>query len=132
MQHKLTAKRFWQIAEKRLKLTDLPPLPSTKERTPFLAALPERLAREPVQDWLKRCQVGSAKIIPFPQPKRLLPLAEITRLAADSGLERYPLPDPGRFLESDDGRFRLKIIGEVPETIRIMLQTLGLLKSVWA
>ena len=56
MPRQLTAKQPWQIAEKRLKLIYLPPLPNTKERTQLLAALPEILAKEPVQDWLKRCR----------------------------------------------------------------------------
>ena len=64
---------------------------------------------------------------------RFTPLTEIVRLAADSaGVSReVPLPDPGRAIESADGRFRLTIAAEAGG-IRVGVQALGLASDLFA
>ena len=72
----------------------------------------------------------SAEIIPFnPRRQRFLPVAEITRLAADSAGARLELP--ARELETADGRFRLQVSSEGDQVV-IAVQTLGLAADQFA
>ncbi|MCP4699077.1 MAG: hypothetical protein GY862_19825 [Gammaproteobacteria bacterium] len=126
MQTKLTDEQgLWRKAAKRLELIYLPPLPTAEEREALLAALPQKPLEMSVREWLKLCRADIRKSKTPPSRVCLRPLAEIVRLAADSGKEKYPLPDPGRFLESKDERFRLAITAETPDNIHITLKALG-------
>lgn len=122
---------FWEAAEKRLDKVDRDP-PISLERVEQLSlSVPAHYHEEPLVDWLQRVRNASVqvanKIIPFrAKPRwRFTPLAEIQRLAADSSAKEIPLPDPGRALETEDGRFRLTITAQEGQ-LEIWIETLGL------
>jgi hypothetical protein len=133
------ARALWREARRRLALVDLDP-PVTRDRIDrLLAALPPRQPGEDLGGWLRRAggaeQRPSAEILTFPGAGRVrfTPLTEIVRLAADSaGVSgEVPLPDPGRAIESADGRFRLTIAAEAGG-IRVGVQALGLAGDLFA
>ena len=127
---------LWREAERRLRLVDpAPPLDMAKVDAVH-GVLGPRRRDESLRDWLRRGQAPapqerrSAEIIPFnPRRQRFLPVAEITRLAADSAGARLELP--ARELETADGRFRLKVSSE-GEQVVIAVQTLGLAADQFA
>jgi hypothetical protein len=130
--HKLSqaeALALWREAERRLRLVDREP-PLTMAKVDGLRQLlGERRADESLADWLLRARNEarearpSAQIIPFsPRRQRFVPVAEITRLAADSADGEIGLPV--RELETEDGRFRLAITIEGDQLL-IKLQALG-------
>jgi hypothetical protein len=130
--HKLSraeALALWREAERRLRLVDREP-PLTMAKVDGLRqVLGERRADESLADWLLRARSEtrqprpSAQIIPFsPRRQRFVPVAEITRLAADSAGSEIGLPV--RELETADGRFRLAVRAEGDQLL-IELQALG-------
>lgn len=127
---------LWREAERRLRLVDpAPPLDMAKVDAVH-GVLGPRRRDESLRDWLRRGQAPapqerrSAEIIPFnPRRQRFLPVAEITRLAADSAGARLELP--ARELETADGRFRLKVSSEGDQVV-IAVQTLGLAADQFA
>jgi hypothetical protein len=130
--HKLSqaeALALWREAERRLRLVDREP-PLTMAKVDGLRQLlGERRADESLADWLLRARNEarekrpSAQIIPFsPRRQRFVPVAEITRLAADSAGSEIGLPV--RELETADGRFRLAVMAE-GDHLLIRLQALG-------
>jgi hypothetical protein len=120
---------LWREAERRLRLVDREP-PLTMAKVDGLRqVLGERRADESLADWLLRARSEtrqprpSAQIIPFsPRRQRFVPVAEITRLAADSAGSEIGLPV--RELETADGRFRLAVRAEGDQLL-IELQALG-------
>jgi hypothetical protein len=130
--HKLSpaeALALWREAERRLRLVDREP-PLTMAKVDGLRQLlGERRTDESLADWLLRARKEareerpSAQIIPFsPRRQRFVPVAEITRLAADSAGSEIGLPV--RELETADGRFRLAVTAEGDQLL-IGLQALG-------
>ena len=137
---------LWLEARRRLALADVAP-PVTRERVDrLLAALPPRRPDEDLRGWLRRGAEAadgerrpspSARVIAFPGAGRVrfTPITEIVRLAADSAGAggEIPLPDPGRAIESADGRFRLTIAAdEAGGGIRVAVQALGLASDLYA
>jgi hypothetical protein len=120
---------LWREAERRLRLVDREP-PLTMAKVDGLRQLlGQRRADESLAEWLLRARSEareerpSAQIIPFsPRRQRFVPVAEITRLAADSAGSEIGLPV--RELETADGRFRLAVRAEGDQLL-IELQALG-------
>lgn len=137
---------LWLEARRRLALADVAP-PVSRERVDrLLAALPPRRPDEDLRGWLRRGAGAaggerrpspSAEVVAFPGAGRVrfTPITEIVRLAADSAGAggKIPLPDPGRAIESADGRFRLTIAAdEAGGGIRVAVQALGLASDMYA
>ena len=134
------AEELWLLAERRLHLTDREP--SVMDQVDaLLQVMGPRRRTETLTDWLRRSQAPeveenarpSAEIIPFsprfnPKRQRFTAVAEIVRLAADSGGE---IALPSRELETADGRFRLKVTSEADQVV-IEIQTLGLAADEFA
>lgn len=128
------AEELWLMAERRLSLVDRDP-PALRQADALLEMLGRRRSDESLTDWLQRSQAPqaeetrpSAEIIPFsprfnPKRQRFTAVAEIVRLAADSGGNEIALPS--RELETADGRFRLKVTSEADQVV-IEIQALGL------
>ena len=116
---------FWKVVLHRLELAASDPPLSRREAAELLAQLPPRRGAETVGDRIRRATAEAR----LPQRRdnviyvNFRPLIAIQRLAADSG-EEAPLPDPGRPLESADGRFRLSIAAVAGE-LRLTLEALG-------
>lgn len=133
---------FWREAGRRLSLVDRD-APVTLGRVDrLLDALPEHYPQEMLGNWLRRVIAASgasadssaANIIPLrAKPQwRFTPLANIKRLAADSnGSGVAPLPDPGRTLETEDGRFRLTVTAEDGH-VHLLIETLGFAADLFA
>jgi hypothetical protein len=119
---------LWREAAQRLRLVDREPALTAARVDGLLQLLGPRPQGESVAEWLTRRRTAgsertSAQIIPFnPRRHRFIPVAEITRLAADSGGTGIPLP--ARELETADGRFRLSVV-LVGAQIVITVQALG-------
>ena len=118
---------FWNIIAHRLELAASKPPLSKQEAADYLAQLPPRRDQETLGDRIRRAAQ--------PIPTNVIyvnfrPLIAIQRLAADSG-EAAPLPDPGRPLESADGRFRLWMTA-VNGQIQLMLEALGFASDEFA
>lgn len=122
---------MWQEAERRLRLVDRAPPLQMAQVDALLAAVGPRRRDESLRDWLQRSQAPaptpidrpSAEIIRFsPRQHRFQPVAEITRLAADTAGADLALPS--RELETADGRFRLEVTSEGDQVV-IRVQTLG-------
>ena len=108
------AVELWRRAEQRLRLVDTEPPVALAKVDTLLQALGRRRQGEPLRDWLDRgrapaasAERPSAEIIPFspkfnPERQRFTAVAEIVRLAADSGGSGIALPS--RELETADGR----------------------------
>jgi hypothetical protein len=139
-QRKLTdaeALTLWREAERRLRLVDPAPPLETTQVDALLEVLGPRRPDESLRDWLRRSQAPAApeqrpaaEVIPFsPRRQRFVPVAEITRLAADTAGARLELP--ARDLETADGRFRLKVSSEGNQVV-IAVQTLGLAADQFA
>jgi len=142
--HKLSdseAEELWRLAEQRLRLVDREPPVALSQVDALLQALGPRRREESLGAWLQRSRAPqaaaaprpSAEIIPFSprfnaRRQRFTPLAEIVRLAADSGGE---LALPLRELETADGRFRLEVTGEGDQVV-IAIQALGLAADEFA
>jgi len=140
-QGKLTdaeALALWREAERRLRLVDVEPPLSMARVDAALEVLGPRREGESLEAWLKRGQDAqrrvderpSAEIIPFnPRRQRFTPMAEITRLAADTSGPDVPLPS--RELETADGRFRLRTVLEADQLV-LTLEALGLASDEFA
>ena len=130
---------LWRRAEQRLRLTDIEPPLSWSRVDAVRKALGPRHPGESLRGWLQRARAGApvarpaaevAPLIAFdPTRQRFVPLAGITRLAADSAGTEIELPT--RELESSDGRFRLRVEPAGGEVV-IMLQALGLASDDFA
>lgn len=133
MQKELNTKQelaLWQRAEARLDLLNLESIPTQEEINELLTKLPIYNTDEPLSKWTKACQnylekQVDNKVVPFKAWAKLPALTSITRLAADSGQNDYPLPGPGRIFDSNDGRFSLSIEAAPNKQIHIKLWTLG-------
>ena len=135
------AVELWRRAEQRLRLVDTEPPVAFANVDTLLQVLGRRRQGEPLRDWLDRGRARaapverpSAEIIPFspkfnPKRQRFTAVAEIVRLAADSGGSGIALPS--RELETGDGRFRLKVTSEGDQLL-LELQTLGLAADEFA
>jgi hypothetical protein len=136
------AEELWLMAERRLRLIDRDPPVALGQVDTLLQALGPRRSEESLADWLRRSQAPkveaaprpSAEIIPFsprfnPKRQRFTAVAEIVRLAADSGGSEIALPS--RELETADGRFRLKVTSEADQVV-IEIQALGLAADEFA
>ena len=135
------AVELWRRAEQRLRLVDTEPPVALAKVDTLLQVLGRRRQGEPLRDWLDRGRAPaasverpSAEIIPFspkfnPKRQRFTAVAEIVRLAADSGGSGIALPS--RELETGDGRFRLKVTSEGDQLL-LELQTLGLAADEFA
>ena len=135
------AVELWRRAEQRLRLVDTEPPAAFANVDTLLQVLGRRRQGEPLRDWLDRGRARaapvyrpSAEIIPFspkfnPKRQRFTAVAEIVRLAADSGGSGIALPS--RELETADGRFRLKVTSEGDQLL-LELQTLGLAADEFA
>jgi hypothetical protein len=132
---------LWRRAERRLRLVDREPPVTLGEVDALLQILGPRREQESLGEWLQRARAPraeaaprpSAEIIPFSprfnaKRQRFTPMAEIVRLAADSGGE---IALPARELETADGRFRLKVTGEGDQVV-IEVQALGLAADEFA
>jgi hypothetical protein len=132
---------LWRRAEQRLRLVDTEPSVAIAKVDALLQVLGPRRQGETLGDWLERgrapatpAERPSAEIIPFspkfnPRRQRFTAVAEIVRLAADSGGAGIALPS--RELETADGRFRLRVTSEGEELL-IELQALGLAADEFA
>ena len=132
---------LWRRAEQRLRLVDTEPPVALAKVDALLQILGPRRQGEALGEWLERgrtrtasAERPSAEIIPFsprfnPKRQRFTAVAEIVRLAADSGGLGIALPS--RELETADGRFRLKVTSEGEELV-IALQALGLAADEFA
>jgi hypothetical protein len=129
------ALELWRRAEQRLRLVDTEPPVTMAKVDALLRILGPRRQGEALGDWLERGRTRaaapterpSAEIIPFsprfnPKRQRFTAVAEIVRLAADSG--GFGIALPSRELETADGRFRLKVESAGEELV-ITLQALG-------
>jgi hypothetical protein len=136
------AEELWRMAEHRLRLIDREPPVALSQVDALLQTLGSRRREESLTDWLQRSRAAateaaprpSAEIIPFspkfsPKRQRFTPVAEIVRLAADSGGREIALPS--RELETADGRFRLKVTSEADQVV-IEIQALGLAADEFA
>lgn len=129
---------LWREAERRLRLVDVEP-PLTMARVDAaLEVLGPRREGESLEAWLKRGQDAqrqvderpSAQIIPFnPRRQRFVPMAEVTRLAADTAGPEVPLPAPE--LETADGRFRLRTALEADQVV-LTVEALGFASDQFA
>lgn len=117
--------KFWSILLHRLELAASAPPLSREEAAELLAQLPPRRGQETLIDRIHRAMDADNVI-----PVNFRPLITIYRLAADSG-EIAPLPDPGRPLETADGRFRLWIRG-ANSKIQLTLEALGFASDEFA
>jgi hypothetical protein len=135
------AVELWRRAEQRLRLVDTEPPVAPAKVDALLQILGPRRQGEALADWLARgrapaapAERPSAEIIPFsprfnPKRQRFTAVAEIVRLAADTGGAGIALPSCE--LETQDGRFRLKV-ASLGEELVITLQALGLAADQFA
>jgi hypothetical protein len=107
---------LWQEVKTDLKQLQAEPPASIEDVDELLALLPKRQANESFRQWLERSHT---------QLWEFEPLTEIIRLAADTSNSEFPLPDPGRALESQDGQFRLYISAPKPGKIVLKIEALG-------
>ena len=130
---------LWREADRRLRLVDLEHPQPMAQVDALLEILGPRRRDESLTQWLQRGQKQaeaapverpSAEIIPFnPRRQRFTPVAEITRLAADTSGPDLPLPT--RELETADGRFRFHATLEADQVL-LTLQALGLAADEFA
>jgi hypothetical protein len=132
------ARALWREAERRLRLVDIEPPLSMARVDGLLETLGPRRQGETLGAWLARGrgseaaapEQASAQIIPFsPRRQRFVPVAKIVRLAADTAGPEVMLP--GKELETEDGRFRLRVRPEGDQVV-IELQALGLASDQYA
>lgn len=129
------ALELWRRAEQRLRMVDTEPPVAMAKVDALLQILGPRQSGESLEAWLQRGRTAeaepterpSAEIIPFSRAfnakrQRFVPVAEIVRLAADTGGPGISLPS--RELETTDGRFRLKVTREADQVV-IAVQALG-------
>lgn len=132
------AEPLWREARRRLQNVEVEP-PLTRARLDALQSrLGPRGAEEDLRSWLRGGRrareapppAESAVIIPFePGHQRFRPVSRFTRLAADTSGGRLELPE--RELESDDGRFRLRVRREADQVV-LELQALGFTSDQFA
>ncbi len=108
---------LWQETKTHLKLLRTGPPASIEAVDNLLAVLPKRQPEESFRQWLARGKGAKQWVFK--------PITEIIRLAADTSDSEFPLPDPGRALESTDGQFRLTIFVPEINKITIKVETLG-------
>ena len=108
---------LWQETKNHLKLLQAELPASLAEVDSLLAVLPKRQPGESFRQWLARGKGAKQWIFK--------PITEIIRLAADTSESEFPLPDPGRALESKDGQFRLTIVVHGTSKITLKVETLG-------
>lgn len=121
---------LWQRAARRLAEVDPEPPLTSARLDALVEALGARAPGQELRSWLRGERPTAAaappddsKIIPFdPKRQRFQPVERFTRLAADSQGGRLELPE--RELESEGGRFRLKVTAEGGAVV-LELQTLG-------
>lgn len=126
-----TERGFWLIMKQRMAMAESE-IPVTRERVQHLQSqLPDREPDENVGNWIRRVSQlsktgnNTATAEDKHVTKRELQcLAHIVRFAADPGEIAYPLPDPGWIYESEDGRWRLKILAE-QDCIQLVFQALS-------
>jgi len=129
---------FWNRILYLLELAALPPPLSDREAEEFLAQLPPQRDGETLFECILRAADEwdrARESVTKDLPDNVIyvnfrPLIAIQRLAADSG-EVAPLPDPGRPLESADGRFRLWMTA-VNGQIQLTLEALGFASEEFA
>lgn len=117
---------LWLTAWHHLHALDRRPPLSGVDVGQLLQLLPERDAGESVAAWLGRraARPASAQVIAFPgRVRRFQPVTEFYRMAADSGSERYPLPETT--LESADGRLWLSVDKQGDE-LELTVQAVGM------
>ncbi|NJD08317.1 MAG: hypothetical protein FIA97_17745 [Methylococcaceae bacterium] len=115
---------LWLAAWHHLHGMDRRPPVSTVAINQLMQVLPERAGDESVSGWLKRRIERSAQVIAFPgKVRRFQPVAEFYRMAADSGSERYPLPETT--LESADGRLWLSV-DKQGDQLELTVQAVGM------
>jgi len=117
--------KLWLAAWHHLHAADRRVQVSTAAVEQLLEVLPERGDSETVAAWLLRARpVSSARVIAFPgKVRRFQPVTEFYRMAADSGSERYPLPETT--LESADGRLWLSV-SKQGEELEFTVQAVGM------
>lgn len=108
---------LWQETKNHLKQLETGPPASIEAVDNLLAVLPKRQPGESFRQWLARGKGAKQWVFK--------PITEIIRLAADTSDSEFPLPDPGRALESTDGQFRLTIFVSKTSKITIKVETLG-------
>ena len=115
---------LWDEVRKNLTLLRTEPPASTAEADKLLALLPKRAQGESLRHWLERGQ--NIQTTHQPLLQKWIFLTEIVRLAAATTSDSpFPLPDPQRPLETQDGQFRFWISGQAGK-ILIKVETLGL------
>ena len=128
-------KALWEQARRCLALTQTKPTVPADWVDRLQAQLPPKQQNETIGDWLRRASAESvdthADVLPFrPKPsRRLTPLTEFVRLAADSSESEPELP--GSALESSDGRFRLRVLADT-HGVTIFIEALGLATDQFA
>jgi hypothetical protein len=130
---------LWRLAKRRLQAVHLGGGVDRERIETLRQALPSRTTGESVTDWVRRAS-GKAEapkgevagnVVALAPKKRLRPVAEIVRLAADSFGEEPQLPDPNRPIETPDGQFRLTIRAQ-DGGIAVILSALGLASELYA
>lgn len=126
-----TEREFWLTVKQRMTMSEYDIQITRKRVKQLQAQLPGRKANESVGDWIRRTGqlCNTDKVISdteneYAKAKNLRCLAHVERLAADPGDSCYPLPDPGWIYESEDGRWRLKILSG-QDTIELFFQALS-------
>ncbi len=130
---------FWNHMLYQLELAALPPPLSGREVDEFLAQLPPQRDGETLFECILRAADEwdrAREPVTKDLPDKVIyvnfrPLIVIQRLAADSGEEEAPLPDPSRSLETADGRFRLWVTAE-NGMIRLALEALSFASDEFA
>ncbi len=128
---------LWEQARLCLSLTQTKPAISTALVDRLHAQLPPKQQDENMGDWLRRASTGTvdttADVLPFrpssSSSRRLTPLSEFVRLAADSSGSELSLPDSA--LESSDGRFRLRVLAD-SSGVTVFIEALGLAADQFA
>lgn len=123
------AYELWREAGRRLRRTEVEPPFEIAQVDALLRVLGPRPAGQDLRTWLRggaatdtTAVQADSNIIPFdPRRQRFRPIAEITRLAADTGVA---LELPERDLESQDGQFRMRIRSEGGQIV-LELSALG-------
>lgn len=128
-------KALWEQARHCLAFQQTKPAVATNLVNRLQAQLPTKQQGETMGDWLHRASTATtdtrADVLPF-RPKssrRLIPLTEFVRLAADSSGSEPELPSGA--LESSDGRFRLRVLADT-SGVTIFIEALGLATDQFA
>lgn len=130
-------KALWEQARRCLMLRQTKPTVSADLADRLQAQLPARQQDEGIGDWVRRASTSTTNantnVLPF-RPKasrRLTPLTEFVRLAADSSGSTLSLPSGA--LESSDDRFRLRVLADSESSdVTIFIEALGLAADQFA